>query len=134
MTPILEGGTDWEALLAWYVGAGDLVADLDACRVIAESMLVGAATTNLVVAQSLSVLTQRSEQWLLLHPCPEPWNHEHVLAAVHGFMVVGRQIVAAGGDPSVGDPVALKALVVEAGRILDGIRDLIVRLTAVLEL
>ena len=124
-------GARCSTLLDWYVNAGDMIADLDACRIIAESMIGGTPTTNATIAEALSVMTQRGEQWLLVNPCPEPWNSDHMLAAIRGLSVVGEQIMVAGGDPTQLDQELLMDLVTEAGHIIGEVGSFVVQLTAI---
>ena len=127
------GPIAWAALLDWYVGASELVEDLEACRIIVGSLLVGSATSNLVACDELNALTRRAELWLLAHPCPEEWNAAHVGTIVQMCMEIGELIVGAGGDPTRVDQATLKDKSTEVDLMIDEVKELIFQLMAVLD-
>ncbi len=125
---------EWSRLLSWYVSASDLLEDLDACRILAHSMLEGSTTANAAMAGTLDELTSRAELWLVSHPCPEPWNGDHLAAIVFGYMTFGSIMEEADWDRDEADRVTLKTLVAEGDLLVDEVRELVVRLNRVLDL
>lgn len=73
------------ALLDWYLSAELVIRDLDACHVVADAMLCGSATPNLVAAGALNAFTNEIELWLVTHPCPEPLNGDDMAEIVHTY-------------------------------------------------
>jgi hypothetical protein len=120
---------DWAALLDWYVGATDLIGDLEACWEMVDSMLCGTDVTNLVVAEALHARTMKSERWLVSHPCPEHWSDEHLAAIVHTFMEIGRMIVEVGGRQVDFDQTELVEKVDQARLMMGEVNELMARLT-----
>jgi len=113
------------ALFAWYLSADYILRDLDGCQVVADAMLCGSATPNLLAATALDTLTVQAELWLAAHPCTEQWNGEHMAALVHAYMDVGALVVEAGGDLACID-IADK--VTDARLMLGEVRDIISQL------
>ena len=133
MSPDFTAAADWSALLDWYVEAEEPINDLDSCRVIVDSMMIGTAGSNLVIAPTLNDLTLGAELWLLSHPCPIRWNCDHLLAIVNVYRAIGELIVGVGGDPADAEEWDLQDKVVEAGRLLDEAKYIIMRLKLVLK-
>jgi len=134
MSFIDQGPTDWGALFQWYTGAKPIIEDLDACRVIVDSMLVGNADTNCRAAEGLDALTRNAELWLLTNPCPEKWNGEHMTAVVDAYKGIGALVMSTLGAPDPALRVVLKEAVDEANRMLEEVRGMIAQLWSSLEL
>jgi hypothetical protein len=125
---------DWSALLDWYLSVFRLIEDFDSCQVVVDPMLSGTTEANLVGAELLAGLTRDAELWLLSHPCPEPWNGEHMVAIVHTYMAIGTLIVDAEGDPDRVDEVEMKELIGEAALMVQEVKDLVARLIVAIRL
>ena len=125
---------DWSALLDWYLSVFRLIEDFDSCQAVVDSMLSGTPEANLVGAELLGALTRGAELWLLSHPCPEPWNGEHMVAIVHSYMAIGTLIVDAEGDPDRVDQVAMKELISESALMVQEVKDLVARLIVAIRL
>ena len=120
----------WEALLDWYLGAGDLLANLEACCVVVRSLPTGDEASNTGAATLLHSLILEGELWLLTHPCPEEWNRANLFEALHAFTAIGMLVVTAGGDPVIVDHSALHEAIGAACRKVDDINALVARLLA----
>jgi hypothetical protein len=98
MSPTGAKGTDWAALIGWYLNAGEMLADLDVgCRIVQTFPNSGAAA-NLAAAKILSTKTVGADLWLLSHPCPEDWNGQYIFGVIQDLTTIGELIVSAGGD------------------------------------
>jgi len=134
MSEEIPGSIDGTALARWYSSAHELLRALDACRQVVDSMMVGTAATNLLLADELAELTRNAEFWLAAHPCPDPRTGEHMGAIAHAYAMAGDMVVDAGGDSTNADQAELKDIVTEAGVMLDEVTDLVDRLAMATEI
>jgi hypothetical protein len=100
---IQEPLNDRRALTRWCREVDPVLDDLSACSVIAASMLIGSATSNMVIVEALDVLTRDADFWLLTHPCPEESLGQYLSAIVCVFTAYGQLVAGFDGDVQAAD-------------------------------
>ena len=128
MYPIFSSSTRLSELLAWYGDASDVIADFDSCRLIVEAMELGTDEGNCTTAQGLNAIIQHAELWLLSHPCPDPWNAQHMMAILDGFNFMGALVTDPTSSGSTARSVEFQAMAVETGLMLQEVKQVIVLL------
>ena len=131
----LPGGepVDLDEIFGWYLSACNIIADLDVCRVIVDSMLSGSASSNMLIAEGLDSLTQSAELWLLTHPCPEHLNADDLSAIVRDYQGFGALIVATQGAPDGPMRIALQDMAKDASMLLDEVRGRVAMISKLLD-
>jgi hypothetical protein len=100
---IQEPLNDRRALARWYREVEPVLDDLSTCSVIAASMLIGSASSNMVIVEALDVLTRDADFWLVTHPCPEESLGQCLSAIVCVFTAYGQLVAAFDGDVQAAD-------------------------------
>ncbi len=103
---------------------------LSTCSVITASMLIGSATSNMVIAEALDVLTRDADFWLLTHPCPEESLGRCLSAIVSLFTAYGQLVAVFDGDVQAADDGTLASRAESACHMVRDFRMMALRLTA----
>jgi hypothetical protein len=74
-------------------------------------MLVGSASSNLVILSTLDELTREAEFWLLTNPCPVDGVESGLSKAIEFLMAFGRLMADFEGDFGAADDGSLASSV-----------------------
>src|ERR1019366_7330563 len=91
-------------------------------------MLIGSATSNMVIAEALDVLTRDADFWLLTHPCPEESLGRCLSAIVSLFTAYGQLVAVFDGDVQAADDGTLASRAESACHMVRDFRMMALRL------
>ena len=111
-------------LASWIEEAEGVLDDLDTCSIIVRSMLVGSASSNLVVMGVLDALTRDAEFWLLTNPCPVDGVDSALSEVARFFTAFGQLVLTCRGDSEAADNGTLAEGVQSACSMLEDFKSM----------